>query len=41
MRLRLWHEVFLPSRDGEHSFEYLDCHPNTGLLPFVAPTGLG
>lgn len=35
MRLRLWHEVFvLPEGEG-HRFEYLNCHPATGLLPFV------
>jgi len=36
MRLRLWHEVYvLPEHAGR--FEYLNCHPDTGLLPFEPP----
>jgi aldoxime dehydratase len=34
MRLRLWHEVFVLPR-GAGRFEYLNCHPGTGLLPFL------
>lgn len=31
--VRTWHEVFvLPSGGG--LFEYINCHPGTGLLPF-------
>ncbi len=31
--LKLWHEVIvLPP--GQHIFEYVNCHPFTGLLPF-------
>lgn len=33
MRLRLWHEVFVLPR-GAGRFEYVNCHPGTGLLPF-------
>lgn len=39
MRLRLWHEVYvLPAGEG-HRFEYLNCHPQTGLLPFLECEG--
>jgi aldoxime dehydratase len=30
-RLRLYHEVTVPSADQQR-FEYLDCHPATGML---------
>jgi len=33
LALKLWHEVIvLPA--GEHIFEYVNCHPQTGLLPY-------
>jgi hypothetical protein len=33
LKLKLWHEVsVLPSAD--HAFEYINCHPETGLLPY-------
>ena len=33
--LKLWHEVVvLPM--GEHLFEYVNCHPQTGLLPYFS-----
>jgi hypothetical protein len=33
LKLKLWHEVsVLPSTD--QVFEYVNCHPNTGLLPY-------
>jgi aliphatic aldoxime dehydratase len=33
IELKLWHEVIvLP--EGPHLFEYLNCHGNTGLLPY-------
>lgn len=38
MRLRLWHEVYVLPKRGGHVFEYLNCHPGTGLLPFLEPT---
>jgi hypothetical protein len=31
--LKLWHEVFV-LRAAASRFEYLNCHPGTGLLPF-------
>lgn len=31
--LRTWHEVFVFDSKGQH-FEYLICHPRTGLLPY-------
>ena len=34
MRLRLWHEVSVVAADGT-DFEYIGCHPRTGLLPYV------
>jgi aldoxime dehydratase len=34
IRLRLWHEVCVLPRGAGH-FEYLNCHPATGLLPFL------
>jgi aldoxime dehydratase len=30
-RLRLYHEVTVAAADDQH-FEYLGCHPRTGLL---------
>ncbi len=34
MKLRLWHEVTaLPNEGCE--FEYINCHPDTGLLPYA------
>ena len=38
--LQLWHEVaVLPHK--EQLFEYVNCHPGTGLLPFFeSETGL-
>lgn len=34
--LKLWHEVVvLP--EGRHVFEYVNCHENTGLLPWFPP----
>lgn len=38
MRLRLWHEVYVVPAGGGHLFEYLNCHPATGLIPFLEPT---
>ena len=35
--LKLWHEVFVLSA-ATSRFEYLNCHPRTGLLPFFPPT---
>lgn len=40
MRLRLWHEVFVLPAQGGHEFEYVNCHPATGLIPFIAPSEL-
>ncbi len=40
LRLRLWHEVFVLAA-GAGRFEYLNCHPGTGLLPFVEPVVTG
>ncbi len=34
LRLRLWHEVTALPRDG-CEFEYIGCHPHTGLLRYV------
>lgn len=31
--LRTWHEVFVLTAEGQR-FEYLNCHPQTGLLPY-------
>lgn len=31
--LRLWHEVVVLPKE-QHVFEYINCHPNTGLLPY-------
>jgi aldoxime dehydratase len=40
IRLRLWHEVFvLPRAAGR--FEYVNCHPGTGLLPFLEAVDSG
>lgn len=33
-KMRTWHEVAV-LKPGEVSFEYYNCHPRTGLLPFV------
>jgi aldoxime dehydratase len=33
LKLRLWHEVAVLPATG-HTFEYLNCHSETGLLPF-------
>jgi aliphatic aldoxime dehydratase len=32
-QLRTWHEVFVLPAEGQH-FEYLNCAPRTGLLPY-------
>jgi aldoxime dehydratase len=32
-QLRTWHEVFVLPEDGQR-FEYFNCHPDTGLLPW-------
>jgi aldoxime dehydratase len=32
-QLRTWHEVFVLPQ-GDQRFEYLNCHPDTGLLPW-------
>lgn len=38
--LKLWHEVFvLPAETSR--FEYVNCHPRTGLLPFFPVTAGG
>ena len=34
MQLRLWHEVSVISGE-DAEFEYIACHPKTGLLPFA------
>lgn len=36
-RLRLWQEVFVLPAGAGHSFEYVNCHPATGLIPFIEP----
>jgi aldoxime dehydratase len=37
LKLKLWHEVsVLPSKD--QVFEYINCHPQTGLLPYFPAT---
>jgi aldoxime dehydratase len=33
LKLRLWHEVSVLPADGQ-VFEYINCHPETGLLPY-------
>lgn len=33
IRLRLWHEVIVSQADMQH-FEYVNCHPLTGFLPY-------
>jgi hypothetical protein len=33
-KLRTWHEVGILNA-GEGSFEYVNCHPNTGVMPFL------
>jgi aldoxime dehydratase len=35
-KLRLYHEVTVAAAD-EQFFEYLDCHPKTGMLAAVDP----
>jgi aliphatic aldoxime dehydratase len=38
-QLRTWHEVYvLP--EGDQRFEYLNCHPETGILPWFEATQL-
>jgi hypothetical protein len=32
-QLRTWHEVFILP-EGDQCFEYVNCHPSTGLLPW-------
>lgn len=34
MKLRLWHEVTALPKAGSE-FEYINCHPHTGLLPYA------
>ena len=34
--LKLWHEVIVLPH-GPHVFEYVNCHENTGLLPYFPP----
>lgn len=34
IRLRLWHEVAVPTTAGQ-VYEYVNCHPLTGLLPHL------
>jgi hypothetical protein len=36
-KLRTWHEVGVLNA-GEGHFEYANCHPNTGVMPFLAMT---
>jgi aliphatic aldoxime dehydratase len=37
LKLKLWHEVsVLPA--GDQLFEYINCHPETGLLPYFPST---
>lgn len=36
-KMRTWHEVGVLN-EGEGSFEYLNCHPNTGVMPFLPMT---
>jgi aldoxime dehydratase len=36
LKLRLWHEVAVLPSHGQ-VFEYLNCHPDTGLLPHAKP----
>ena len=33
LKLKLWHEVSVLPAEGQ-TFEYLNCHPDTGLLPY-------
>lgn len=39
-KLRLYHEVTVAAAD-EQSFEYLNCHPRTGMLAAVESAGAG
>lgn len=32
-QLRTWHEVYILPKGGQH-FEYINCHQDTGLLPY-------
>lgn len=36
-QLRTWHEVMVLPDDREQLFEYINCHPETGLLPYFDP----
>jgi aldoxime dehydratase len=36
MRLRLWHEVMVLPAEAQ-SFEYVNCHDRTGVMPAAAP----
>jgi aldoxime dehydratase len=38
--LRTWHEVYVLPGNGQQ-FEYINCHPRTGLLPYFEGTRLG
>jgi aldoxime dehydratase len=38
LKLRLWHEVAVLPAAGQ-VFEYLNCHPETGLLPYFPAEG--
>lgn len=38
-QLRTWHEVFVLPEGGQQ-FEYLNCDPSTGLLPYFPATRL-
>lgn len=37
---RGWHESYVLAKEG-HLFEYLNCHPQTGLLPWFDATRIG
>ena len=39
LRLRLWHEITVLPADGQ-TFKYLNCHSETGLLPYFASQDL-
>lgn len=36
LELKLWHEVSVLPAEGQ-VFEYVNCHPDTGLLPYFPP----
>ena len=38
-RLRLYHEVTVAAADDEPDFEYLNCHPGTGMLRALPSSG--